>query len=94
MFRFELTVQKLNVYGDRVDSTSAASILADNLSEAVTKGRVAHSATYDDFRKFWSHSFSLVSVTEADPMPATPDHLIGGRQEDPDTEIANPAGSV
>lgn len=64
-YRFEGTVRKWNHYGDKVVARTPASILASTDVEAQEKARVMFGATYDDFRKFWSHDFTVERVTEA-----------------------------
>jgi hypothetical protein len=66
MFRYNMTAVKYNTYGDRIVDRFPTSILANNLTEAIDKGHLAYSATYDDFRKFWSIGFVVDSVSEED----------------------------
>ena len=65
-FRFEGTVKRLDTYGERFVSSTPTSIIAATLDEATEKARLAFGATYDGFRKFWSHRFFVESVTEVE----------------------------
>lgn len=64
MYRWEIEVLQYNDYGDKVIARYPASILAKDRAELTEKVRSAFNARYDDFRKFWSHSWSLNSVSE------------------------------
>jgi len=63
-FRFVVEVVEYNTYGDRVVKTTPSSFIAKDKNEVTEKVRAAFNATYDDFRRFWSHGWRLVSVEE------------------------------
>ena len=63
-YRWTITVRRWNVYGDRIESQTPTTILAATRSEVTTKVRDAFEAKYDNFRKFWSHDWTLTSVDE------------------------------
>jgi len=69
MYRWDVTVRNWDRYGDKVVSKFSASILAANRSEVTEKVRTMFGATYDDFRKFWSHDAVINSVCEQ-PLPS------------------------
>jgi hypothetical protein len=72
-YRFDGTVKRLNTYGDRFETSTPTSVTAATMDEATEKARVAFGATYDGFRKFWSHQFFIDSVTEVEaPQPVSP----------------------
>lgn len=77
MFKFEIEVLKYNLYGDHVESRTPASILANDRAEVTEKVRAVFNATYDDFRKFWSHNWRLFGVTEVADAPSTPEQPEG-----------------
>lgn len=64
MFRFEIDVLAYDRSGDRVTSRTPTTILAKDKAEVDEKVRVVFNATYDDFRKFWSHRWVLRAVNE------------------------------
>jgi hypothetical protein len=64
-YEWHIEVQQLNHYGDRVEQRTPMVVTAANRSEVTTKVRAAFGATYDDFRKFWSHNWTLREVREA-----------------------------
>ena len=64
VYEWHITVRRLNTYGDQVVSSSPTVILAATRSEVTTKVRAAYEATYDDFRKFWSHDWTLTEMRE------------------------------
>ena len=66
-FEWHIDVKRLNTYGDRVEESTPATIVAATRAEVTTKVRVAFGAQYDDFRKFWSHTWSLREVREVPP---------------------------
>lgn len=72
MFEWTIEVRRLNLYGDRIEQRTPAVILAADRAEVTTKVRVAFGATYDNFRKFWSHTWALESMREV-PMTAAED---------------------
>lgn len=76
-FRFEIDVLKYNTYGDKIIERTSMSVLAENKIEVTEKVRAVFNAKYDDFRRFWSHGWSLNSVNEeaAAPAPEVPDRL-------------------
>lgn len=99
MFRFEFDAHRMDTYGERSVAKFPLSLLAENQDAAVEKARAAFCASYDGFRKKWSHTFVLLSVSEPEPASAPvvvqlPDHMVGGCQVAPDTETANGGGSV
>ena len=69
MYRWDVTVRNWNHYGDKVMARRGASILAANRSEVTENVRTMFEATYDDFRKFWSHDAVINSVCE-EPLPS------------------------
>ena len=70
-YRFNGELLKYNTYGDRVERKYSVSILASTMSEAVDKARAMANATYDDFRKFWSHGLRVDSIVEVvEQVPA------------------------
>lgn len=74
-FRWEGTVHVLNTYGDQVVSKMKISIIAPTIQEATVRGRAAMGATFDDFRKFWSHKLTFeraVAIEESAPQEPTP----------------------
>ena len=73
MFRWEIEVLEYNTYGDRIVKRTPMSLLADTKTGVTEKVRAAFEAKYDDFRKFWSHGWALVSVSE-------PAHESDGRE--------------
>ena len=68
-FRFEGVVRQWDTYGDRVAKKTPVTFIAANEKEALTKARAAFGATYDSFRKFWSHDLLVESVREVEPVP-------------------------
>jgi len=66
MARYEwyIDVSQLNFYGDRTISVTPTMIIASTKAEVTEKVRAAFGATYDDFRKFWSHTWALREVRE------------------------------
>lgn len=64
LYEWDIEVRRLNHYGDRVESRTPAKVLASTKAEVTTKVRAMFNATYDDFRKFWSHTWALNSVQE------------------------------
>jgi len=75
-YRWHIDVKKYNLYGDRVESTTPMTVLAETKAEVTTKVNAAFGATYDDFRKFWSHGWVLKSVEEE--ATAIKAHLLDG----------------
>jgi 3-oxoacyl-[acyl-carrier-protein] synthase III len=72
---------KKNEYGDRVVKEYAVSIVAATMDEAIQKTRAMAGATYDDFRRFWSHDLRVNSIEEVEEppqiVPASPDSETG-----------------
>lgn len=64
LYEFTCVVRKRSEYNDRNVAAYEATVIAHDVSEAVDKLRTAFCASYDDFRKFWSHSVHLASVKE------------------------------
>ena len=64
LFEWNIEVRRRNTYGDRIESRTPTVIIAANKVEVTNKVRAAFGATYDDFRKFWSHDWTLNSVRE------------------------------
>lgn len=81
-YRFDGTVKRFNTYGDRVETSTPTSIIAATMIEATDKAHAVFGATYDGFRKIWSHRFFIESVTEveAEPVPAGSGSM-GGDQD-------------
>lgn len=73
IYRWDIEVRTWNTYGDRIVRRTPMSILACSRSEVTDKVRAAFEATHDDFRKFWSHSWALISITEE---PTTADEKV------------------
>lgn len=73
VYEWDIEVRRLNTYGDRVESRTPAKIRAATKAEVTTKVRAMFDATYDNFRKFWSHTWALNSVTEVAPASMTTD---------------------
>ena len=69
LYEWHIDVQRMNHYGDRVESRTPAVILAATRGEVTEKVRAAFGATYDSFRRFWSHRWVLREVRE---VPARP----------------------
>ena len=63
-YRWDVTVRRWDTYGDRVESKTPATVVASTKSEMVDKARVMVGATYDSFRKFWSHDVIVNRVDE------------------------------
>ena len=75
---FEIEVKRWNEYGDRLVSRTPAKIVASDLEEVTEKVRAIFAASYDDFRKFWSHTYDVIAVTEAPALvPKAPDLSTG-----------------
>ena len=68
-YRWHIDVKRYNTYGDRVESVTPMTVLADTKAEVTTKVQAAFNSTYDDFREFWSHGWALKSVEEEPPAP-------------------------
>lgn len=64
VYEWDIEVQWMNTYNTRVEGRTPAKILAADRAEVTAKVRSMFNATYDDFRKFWSHTWALNSVTE------------------------------
>ena len=69
VFEWDVNVRRKNTYGDKIVSTTQMTVLAATKSEVTAKVRAAFEAKYDDFRKFWSHDWTLNSVREVHPLP-------------------------
>ena len=63
-YEWHITVLRRNYYGDRIEARTPMVVLAANRNEVTEKVRAAFGATYDDFRKFWSHGWELAEVRE------------------------------
>lgn len=63
-YEWHIEVQKFNHYGDRIVARTPMVVIASTHPEVTTKVRAAFGATYDDFRKFWSHTWSVREVRE------------------------------
>lgn len=70
MYRWEIEVLEYNTYGDRVVKRTPMSVLADTKTDVTNKVRAAFEARHDDFRKFWSHNWTLLSVSEPETQPS------------------------
>lgn len=90
MFRWEIDVLEYNHYGDKVVSRTPMSVLAENKVQVTDKVRTAFGATYDNFRKFWSHGWALKSVSEEPPQ--VPEADDAGRPEKPPMGIVSEGG--
>lgn len=66
-FVWDITVLKYDEYGKAVIKKTPMSVFAANKDEVTEKVRAVFQSTYDDFRHFWSHGWTLRSVTEVDP---------------------------
>ena len=66
-YRFDGVVTKWNTYGNKADRTYPTSITAETMDEAIEKSRAVFNEKFDDFRKFWSHSLRVETVTEIVP---------------------------
>ena len=64
LYEWDIEVQRLDNYGQRVEERTPAKVLASTRAEVTGKVRTMFGATYDDFRKFWSHTWALNSVQE------------------------------
>lgn len=63
-YEWHIEVQRRNHYGDRVEARTPMVVIAPTRELVTDKVRTAFGATYDDFRKFWSHGWSLREVHE------------------------------
>lgn len=77
-YRWKINVVEYDVYGQRAIKKTPTTILAETKTEVTTKVRAAFEAKYDDFRKFWSHGWELLSMDEVDPGTLPDDY---GRPE-------------
>lgn len=59
MYRWHVQVKTLDHYGQRYTSTTPCEFIAADRADVTQQMRVAFNATYDDFRKFWSHTWFL-----------------------------------
>jgi hypothetical protein len=64
IYRRTVMVKKYDIYGERIVASTPTTILAKDQAEVTAKVREAFNAKYDDFRKFWSHGWTLTSVDE------------------------------
>lgn len=64
LYEWDIEVRRLNTYGDRIETRTPTKMLASTKAEVTTKVRAMFNAQYDDFRKFWSHTWALNSVQE------------------------------
>ena len=71
MFRWEIEVLEYNTYGDKIVKRTPMSVLAPTKTGVTEKVRAAFEAKYDGFRKFWSHGWTPISVSE--PMSGSTD---------------------
>ncbi len=62
--RSQVTVRRWDLYGTRVIRHTPATILAADRAELTAKVRDMFGATYDDFRKFWSHDHQVIRADE------------------------------
>lgn len=67
VYEWAIEVRKWNLYGTRIDERIPTVIRAATRDQVTAKVRTAFGATYDDFRKFWSHDWRLESVHEVQP---------------------------
>lgn len=66
MYEWKITVRRWNTYGDKVEESVQATVLGATKSEVTAKVRAAFEAKHDDFRKHWSHDWTLQSMREVD----------------------------
>lgn len=71
MFEWTLEVDRRNEYGDKVVATTPAVVIAPTMQAATDKARAAFGATWDGFRKIWSHGVRIKSMREV-PQGARP----------------------
>jgi hypothetical protein len=63
-YRWNVTVRRFDLYGTRVEQRTPVAVIASDKDEVTTKVRAMFNATYDSFRKFWSHDWVLRDVEE------------------------------
>lgn len=75
-YRWTIQVRRWNTYGQRVESSTPMTVIAATRSEVTEKVRASFEATYDTFREFWSHDWTLERVDEDTPTirAGTTDH--------------------
>lgn len=71
-YRWDVTVRRWDHYGQKVESKIPMTVVASTRSEVTDKVRAAFEANYDSFRKFWSHDWTLGSVTEVETITTPP----------------------
>ncbi len=67
VYEWHIEVRRLNHYGDRIEERTPMVVVAATRYEITAKVRAAFGATYDDFRRFWSHDWTLREVREVTP---------------------------
>ncbi|TAJ21811.1 MAG: hypothetical protein EPO65_00490 [Dehalococcoidia bacterium] len=70
-FEWDITVRRWDYYGNKVEARTPAKVIAADRAEVTTKVRAMFGAKYDDFRKFWSHDWTLNSARELSMPPAS-----------------------
>lgn len=77
LYEWDIEVRQLDRSGELVTSRTPAKVLASTKAEVTTKVRAMFGATYDDFRKFWSHTWALNSVQEVQRVSSPGEGLSG-----------------
>ena len=62
-FRYIVTIKKRDSYGNIV-KTYPGIFIASDVVDLKLSIRQAVNATYDDFRRFWSHDFTIDRIEE------------------------------
>lgn len=73
MYEWDIEVRRLDHYGKQIVARTPTKVLAATKSEVTAKVRAMFEAEYDDFRKFWSHTWALNSVHEVQHPAAISD---------------------
>jgi len=63
-YRWQIIVRRWDTYGEHVLSETPMTVFAANKAEVTTKVCDAFNASFDTFRKFWSHDWLLERVDE------------------------------
>lgn len=71
VYEWDIVVRHWNTYGNRVETSTPAKIHAATKADVTTKVRLMFGATYNTSRKFWSHDWTLNSVTEISTTEGT-----------------------
>lgn len=64
VYEWQVVVRQWNAYGDRVVLKTPTTIQAASWPQVTDKVRDAFGATFDEFRKVWSHDWTLVDMRE------------------------------